>query len=108
MAASLVHDVGHGPFSHAFEAIGKRFGWSLVADHEQHSDLLIRSMERGGIGEVLNGYRPGFADVVAEVLRRGPETVYGSIVSSQFDADRLDYIRRDGLIDGNALGARRF
>jgi HD superfamily phosphohydrolase len=103
LAASLVHDVGHGPFSHAFEAIGKRFKWSLVADHEAHSDSLIRSTERGGIGEVLNGYRPGFADVVADVLRRGPETVYGSIVSSQFDADRLDYIRRDGLMTGTRL-----
>jgi HD superfamily phosphohydrolase len=103
LVASLVHDVGHGPFSHAFEAIGERFGWSLVADHEQHSDLLIRSTEQGGIGEVLNGYRPGFADVVADVLRRGPETIYGSIVSSQFDADRLDYIRRDGLMTGTRL-----
>jgi HD superfamily phosphohydrolase len=74
-----------------------------VADHVQHSDLLIRSTERGGIGKVLNGYRPGFADVVADVLRRGPETVYGSIVSSQFDADRLDYIRRDGLMTGTRL-----
>jgi uncharacterized protein len=103
LAASLVHDVGHGPFSHAFEAVGKSFKWSLVADHEVHSGSLIRSTEPGSIGEILNGYRPGFADVVAEVLRRGPETVYGSIVSSQFDADRLDYIRRDGLMTGTRL-----
>ena len=34
LAACLVHDVGHGPFSHAFEAIGMRFDWSLVAEHE--------------------------------------------------------------------------
>jgi HD superfamily phosphohydrolase len=52
---------------------------------------------------VLNGYRPGFADTVADVLRRGPETVYGSIVSSQFDADRLDYVRRDRLMTGTRL-----
>ncbi len=103
LAACLVHDVGHGPFSHAFEAIGMRFDWSLVAEHEKHSDILIRSKETRSIGEVLNGYRPGFADLVADVLRRGPETVYGSIVSSQFDADRLDYIRRDGLMTGTRL-----
>jgi uncharacterized protein len=108
LAASLVHDVGHGPFSHAFEAIGERFNWSLVADHEEHSDFLIRSTDRGSIGEVLNGYRPGFADVVADLLRRGPETVYGSIVSSQFDADRLDYVRRDRLMTGTRLASIDF
>jgi uncharacterized protein len=103
LAAALVHDVGHGPFSHAFETIGKKFGWKLISDHENHSEALIRSTTPGGIGEVLNGYRPGFADLVATVLRRGPETVYGSIVSSQFDADRLDYVRRDRLMTGTRL-----
>ena len=103
-----MHDVGHGPFSHAFETIGKRFEWKLVSDHENHSEALIRSTAAGGIGELLNGYRPGFADTVADVLRRGPETVYGSIVSSQFDADRLDYVRRDRLMTGTRLAGIDF
>jgi uncharacterized protein len=42
LAAALVHDVGHGSFSHAFEDVGKRLGLRL-ADHEHVSDLLIRS-----------------------------------------------------------------
>ena len=108
LAAALVHDVGHGPFSHAFELIGKKFAWNLISDHENHSEALIRSTAPGGIGEVLNGYRPGFADTVANVLRRGPETVYGSIVSSQFDADRLDYVRRDRLMTGTRLAGIDF
>jgi len=44
LAAALVHDVGHGPLSHAFEAVGKRLGLPM-ADHERISDRLIREGE---------------------------------------------------------------
>lgn len=109
LAAALVHDVGHGPFSHAFEPLGKRFGWKLIGEHEAHSEFLIRSTDPGAIGEILDGYGgEGFADMVAGIVRGGPSTVYRSVVSSQFDADRLDYVRRDRLMAGTHLASVDF
>lgn len=104
LAAALVHDVGHGPFSHAFEAVGKRLELPL-ADHERISDRLIRE---GEINEVLNKLGSGFSNDVADVIKTGPGSIYSAVVSSQFDADRLDYMRRDRLMTGTQHGAIDF
>lgn len=102
LAAALVHDVGHGPFSHAFESVGKELGLKL-ADHEQMSDQLIRDSE---IAEILREFGSGFANDVADMIKKdGPKTVHGAVVSSQFDADRLDYMRRDRLMTGSQQSA---
>lgn len=105
LAAALVHDVGHGPFSHAFEAVGKRMNLPL-ADHERISDRLIRD---GEISRVLDAQLGnGFATNVADVIKQGPGSIYSAVVSSQFDADRLDYMRRDRLMTGTQHGAIDF
>ena len=97
LAAALVHDVGHGPFSHAFEEVGKRLELPL-SKHEKVSEMLIRN---GEIGEVLRTLSSGFDNDVAKVIAEdGPTDIYSAVVSSQFDADRLDYMARDRLMTG--------
>ncbi|MGC2135485.1 MAG: hypothetical protein WA661_19735, partial [Xanthobacteraceae bacterium] len=69
------------------------------AQHEHVSDLLIR--EDGEIKHAFHEMGSGFANDVAAVLKLGrPGNLYDSVVSSQFDADRLDYMQRDRLMTG--------
>lgn len=103
LAAALLHDLGHGPFSHAFETAAEHLKISHAAKHEMMTVALIRKSE---IAEILDNVQKGFTEQVAGILEPGMEKsdIYSAVVSSQFDADRLDYMQRDRFSTGTHLG----
>ncbi len=101
--AALLHDVGHGPFSHAFEGVQHDRG--IDERHEKWTAEIIRN-PKGDIASVLG---EEMADAIAGLFERDdPENIYDAVVSSSFDADRLDYLQRDKLMTGTGAGAIDF
>ena len=91
LAAALLHDVGHGPFSHTLEHV-------LIEDfyHERMSRVII---------EVLNQRFDGRLEHVLEMFDNTyPRPFFHQLISSQLDMDRLDYLRRDSFYTGVAEG----
>jgi HD superfamily phosphohydrolase len=93
-AASLLHDVGHGPFSHVTENVIDKY------TRRRHDDVK-EIVGKGEIKEVLkkHGISPG--DLAKHV--KG-ETSLGQILSSEIDVDRMDYLVRDAHYTGVAFG----
>ena len=90
--AILLHDAGHGPFSHALEN-------SIISDisHEEISLLLMRKLNETYYGKL---------DLAIEIfLGRYSRKFFHELISGQMDMDRLDYLRRDcfftGVIEGS-------
>ena len=92
-AAALLHDVGHGPLSHATEAALVPY---LRTEHESIIDLLKRSE----ISVVLNKHGLNATDIQSAVNGSG----LGQIVSGEIDVDRMDYLIRDAHYTGVAYG----
>ena len=96
LCAALLHDLGHGPFSHSFEKVFK-------LDHEQFTGKII--LGDTNVNRILERVEPGFSQKVADVIGKTyTDKLVVSLISSQIDADRMDYLQRDAYYTGVSYG----
>jgi len=90
-AAILLHDVGHGPFSHALE--------NRILPGIHHETLSLQIME--AMNEDLNGALNRAIEIFTDVY---PKKFLHQLVSGQLDVDRMDYLTRDSFFTGVSEG----
>jgi HD superfamily phosphohydrolase len=96
-AAALLHDVGHGPFSHAMENV-------LGVHHEQLTMQAVLS-EETELWRALSSYSSELPARVASIIEGTfKPAALAQLVSSQLDVDRMDYLLRDSLMTGAKYG----
>jgi HD superfamily phosphohydrolase len=114
MVASLLHDIGHGPYSHAFEGLFKNENGEKIITHEEWTPYFLKYYLKP---EFVNSYNKinknfpisekFFANInsyITHTNTRGNKHLLADIVSSQVDADRMDYLLRDGHFCGVSYG----
>lgn len=96
LCAALLHDIGHGPFSHSIER-------TFDMDHEDWSIRMI--LEDSEVNQILRKVSSDFPGKVASVINKTySRGIVISLVSSQLDADRMDYLLRDAYFTGVHYG----
>ena len=92
LAAILLHDIGHGPFSHTLE--------NSIISNTHHEKLTLLLMEE------LNHQFDGQLDMAIRIFtNQYPKAFLHQLISSQLDIDRLDYLRRDSMFTGVLEGS---
>ena len=103
LVAALLHDIGHGPLSHTFE------GLAGIQSHEDWTSLIIENDEE--LNGVLRKYwGDSFPNEVIDCLKKNTtdthslKYVFSELISSNLDADRIDYLLRDSQNTGEKFG----
>lgn len=95
--AALLHDVGHGAYSHSFERL-------FDTDHETLTQLIITDPETE-ICQILSQVAPDFPYQIASIISHNhPNKKIEQLISSQIDVDRMDYLLRDSYFSGVSYG----
>lgn len=117
LAVALLHDIGHGPFSHAFE--------KAIPNSDDHEKWTIRiiTCAESNINRVLkDSFDDNFPNDLADIIRKEKSVkknglsnkdfeqidlffILSSLISSQLDADRMDYLLRDSMYTGVIFGS---
>jgi HD superfamily phosphohydrolase len=96
-AAALLHDVGHGSFSHVME--------KLIDFHHEQRTVQVILDEGSEIGALLKSYSVDLPRNVAAIIEGTfRPSALAQLVSSQLDVDRMDYLLRDSLMTGAKYG----
>jgi HD superfamily phosphohydrolase len=92
-AAALLHDLGHGPFSHAMERV--------LGVHHEHLSMLAVTSEEIEVCQALRSFSSELPQRVASIIEGTfKPAALAQLVSSQLDVDRMDYLLRDSLMTG--------
>ncbi len=95
-AAALLHDLGHGPHSHAFESYTQ-------IEHEMYSKQMILDSSTE-INQILIKHKINPKNVVSILDHNHPNPFLNDLISSQIDVDRMDYLQRDAQFTGACYG----
>lgn len=101
----LLHDIGHGPFSHLFESIIEKINPTIPEPHEKISKIMIK--EDSELDSILDSKTNEIIELLEKKIdsyKEPEKSLQADIVSSGIDADKLDYLRRDSYHIGVAYG----